>query len=204
MIRNVIENYLTSLKELPFFLPFHQLLEANGFFDIHLTHSQVEFGKDFIAKKTENGTTIQYLFQIKAGDINLDKFRGEVKPQLLNCITNKLSHPNFSTNLETKIYFVTTGLLNSHAALDFQEFNKYISKKLNESNIEIWDKENLIKDFKEIGIEPFFNIHNSSKIIGSFFLFYAKLQNNSFLYYSDIIDYTNSWLSFDWNIVHND
>ncbi len=203
MIRNVIENYLTSLNELPFFLPFHQLLEAKGFFDIHITHSQVEFGKDIIAKKSENGINVQYIFQIKAGDINLDKFRSEVKTQLLNCITNQLSHPNLSTDIERKIVFVTTGILNSHAALDFQEFNKFIVTKLKEKIIKIWDKENLIIDFKEIGIKPFFSIHNSPEIIGSFFLFYAKLKNNSFLYFYDITDYTKSWLTLDWTIVQN-
>ena len=75
MLRNVIEDYLSLIKEVQFFLPFFQLLEAKGFFDIHLIHGSTEFGKDFIAKFSNDEVTTQYFVQIKVKDINLNKFR---------------------------------------------------------------------------------------------------------------------------------
>ena len=40
-----------------------------GFHDIHFIHGNIEFGKDFIAKRTEDNRVIQYAFQSTAGDI---------------------------------------------------------------------------------------------------------------------------------------
>ncbi len=203
MLRNVIEDYLTSIKETQFFLPFHQLLEAKGFYDIHLIHSSVEFGKDFIAKLEKNNKTIQFIFQIKADDVDLKKFRNEVQPQLIECFTNDLSHPNLDNSLDRKVIFVTTGKLKPHALLAFQAFNKYVSDKLHEKKVEVWDKDNLIKDFKEIGIEPFFALHNSPDKIGDFFKFYAELKRNQPIYYWELIKYTDSWLILDSKKIEN-
>lgn len=203
MLRNVIEDYLTSIKEVQFFLPFHQLLEAKGFYDIHLTHGSLEYGKDFIAKFKENSSPTQYIFQIKAFDVALEKFRREVKPQLMDCLTNELSHPSYDNSLNRKVIFVTTGKLNSHASLDFQAFNGYIKRKLNEEKIVIWDKDNLVQDFGEFGIEPFFSLHNSPDKIGDFFKFYAGIKRNQAVDCWEIIKYTDSWLELDSNRIEN-
>ncbi|MHA2328835.1 MAG: hypothetical protein ACXACR_09985, partial [Candidatus Hodarchaeales archaeon] len=203
MLRNVVEDYLISIKETQLFLPFYQLLELKGFYDIHLVHSTTEFGKDFIAKKQIEGTETQFSFQLKAGDINLSKFRKEVQPQFLEACTNQLSHPNFSKTINYQVIFVTSGNLQQPASIAFQEFNEFITSKLNMSPILTWEKEQLIKDFIEVGIEPFFSIHKSPDLIGKFFNFYAHIQNNKSLTYLDIEEYTEYWLDLDWQISEN-
>ena len=69
MLRKLIEDYLESITEIQFFMPFAVMLQGKGYYDVHVTHGITEFGKDVIAKKDINGKTIQYSFQIKAGDI---------------------------------------------------------------------------------------------------------------------------------------
>src|SRR5262245_64839074 len=63
MLRNVLGAYLDSVTERALDLPFMALLAAMGFVDIHYTHGQVEFGKDFIAKRIEAAGAVQYSFQ---------------------------------------------------------------------------------------------------------------------------------------------
>jgi hypothetical protein len=141
MLKSVIEDYLISIKELQFFLPFIHLLEAKQYYDIHLVHGSTEFGKDFIAKKREENSVTQYSFQIKVGDVNLSRFRNEIKPQLLEAYTNKLSHPNFDAELKYKVVFVTTGNVLQPASIDFQEFNNFLKSKLHVHEIEVWEKD---------------------------------------------------------------
>src|SRR5437773_9424897 len=76
MIRNVLNDYLSSIRdERDFDFPLASLLSAMGFYDIHFTHGGSEIGKDFIAKKQENGIEYQYALQSKKGDINQAEFR---------------------------------------------------------------------------------------------------------------------------------
>ncbi len=203
MLKNVIENYLTSIREIEFFGPFKSLLEGMGYYDIHLLHSPTEFGKDFIAKKNTSDKTIQYCFQIKVGDINLNKFTSEIKPQLLEIITNPLSHPNFDKAIPLEIIFVTTGNLKPPATISFQEFNNYLNETLKAKSIVTWEKDQIISDFYKIGIEPFFELHNSPEFVGRFFNLFAQIKNGEQLTSFDITTYTNNWLTLDLSVKEN-
>jgi len=65
MLDDVIGNYIDSLTEREFDAPFMALLRLHGFFDIHFRHGSFEFGKDFIAKRVEDGKPYQYTFQTR-------------------------------------------------------------------------------------------------------------------------------------------
>jgi hypothetical protein len=204
MLRSVIEGFLTSSRELQMFLPFIELLELSRFYDIHLIHGGTEFGKDIIAKKKDDSNhIIQFSFQLKAGDINLAKFKREVQPQLLEAHVNKLSHPNFDNSVPNKIIFVTSGTLLPPATIAFQEFNRYLESSLHAEPVETWEKQKLIVDFKNIGIEPFFDLHHSPELIGSFFQFYSRITNNDSISTFDIESYSQQWLNYDWSNTIN-
>lgn len=81
MLRNVLGDYLDRVKERELDLPLLLLLPEMGFYDVHFTHGTVEFGKDFIAKKLEKGTEIQYSFQSKVGDISQADWRNHIQGQ---------------------------------------------------------------------------------------------------------------------------
>ncbi len=203
MLKNVIENYLISIKEVQFFAPFKVLLETMGFYDIHLLHGSTEFGRDFIAKKQDDDATTQYSFQVKVGNINLSKFTNEVKQQLLEIITNKCSHPNFDRNLKQEIVFVTTGKIQSPATISFQEFNNYIWENLNSDPIVTWEKDKIFMDFYKIGIEPFYELHNSPEFVSRFFDFFTKIKQQHEFTAFEITSYTDYWLSLDLTVKVN-
>jgi len=199
MLKFVLEDYLSSINELEFFLPFKCLLESTGHFDIHIIHGSLEFGKDIISKKMENSHVIQYYFQIKQGDINLTKFNNEVKPQLLEAYTNKISHPNFDRDSKVNVIFVTTGKLLQYSRIEFQEFNNFLTTHMKMPAVESWEHDKLVQDFTNYTIEPFyFNRHNP-KLIGEFFSLYAKIKNNKPIESFEIESFTRRWLEIDFN-----
>lgn len=197
MLRRVVEDYLESIKEVQFFLPFSSLLLLKGFYDVHIIHSSSEFGKDIIAKKDEDDSSVQYVFQLKAGDVNLSKYRTEIQPQLLEAAINNLSHPNFDPNLSKKIFFVTTGIIKPPATLAFQEFNNFIHTKYNLDPILSIERLDLVEDFVSHGLEPFFTLHNDPTFVGDFFDLYSKIKNNRTLDSYDIESYTKRWIKTD-------
>jgi len=198
MLRNVIDDYLTSTKELQFFLPFMELLELCGYYDIHLIHGPVEFGKDLIAKKKQEKGTVQYSFQLKAGDVSLPRFRSEVQPQLLEALTNKLSHPNFDRSLPYQVLLVTTGIVQPTAAIALQEFNQFAHEKLQQKPVQTWEKPALTSDFLDKGIEPFFALHRSPEFAGKFFMLYSQITNGDLISSFDIEEYSKRWLDLNW------
>lgn len=199
MLRRVVEDYLESIREVQFFLPFASLLMLKGYFDVHIVHGPTEFGKDIIAKKTEGEVTSQIIFQLKAGDVNLSKFTAEVKPQLLEAVTNPLAHPNFDNTLNKQIFLVTTGILKQPATLAFQEFNVYLQTKLNSGPIYTIEKHDIVEDFVRSGLESFFTLHNDPAFVGDFFDMYAKIKNNKEITSFDVEAYTKRWLDLDYN-----
>jgi hypothetical protein len=198
MLRNVIEDYLTSTKELQFFLPFTELLELCGYHDIHVIHSSVEFGKDIIAKKQINGETIQFTFQLKIGDINLPRFRDQIQSQLIQALTNKLSHPNFDRALPYQVVLVTTGELLPPATIAVQEFNEFVRDNLKQKPVQTWEKTQLITDFLNKGVEPFFALHRSPQFVSKFFKLYSEIANGDLISSFDIEDYARGWLDLNW------
>lgn len=197
MLRRVVENYLESIKEVQFFLPFSYLLSLKGYYDVHIIHGSTEFGKDMIAKKIEDDVPVQCLFQLKAGDINLSKYRDEIQPQLLEAAVNNLAHPNFDPQLDKKIFFVTTGTIKPPATLAFQAFNNTLQTKYKLEPILSIEKLNLIEDFVIHGLEPFFAIHSDPAFVGEFFDLYAKIKNNKQLDSFSIEAYTRRWIKTD-------
>jgi len=197
MLRKVVEDYLESISEVQFFLPFSSLLLLKGYYDVHIIHGSSEFGKDIIAKKDENDGPVQCVFQLKAGDVNLAKYRDEIQPQLLEAVVNNLSHPNFDPSLTKKVFFVTTGIIKPPATLAFQEFNNFIQTKYKLDPILSIEKLSLVEDFVKHGLEPFFTLHNDPAFVGEFFDFYAKIKNNRVLDSFSIEAYTKRWIKAD-------
>jgi hypothetical protein len=143
MLADVIANYVDSLTEREFDPPFVALLRLEDFTDIHFLHGSFEFGKDFIAKRIEEGTQYQYAFQTKAGDIALTAWnlcRGQI--DLLR--TNALAHPNFDKSLPRRAIFVTTGRLIGGASLAAQEYGSYLDA-LREARFLTWDRDTIIE-----------------------------------------------------------
>jgi hypothetical protein len=142
LLTDAIASYVNTLDEREFDAPFLALLRLQGFTDIHFLHGSFEFGKDFLAKGIDEGKQTQFLFQSKAGDIDLStwsKLRGQI--DMLR--TDSLAHPNFDKNLPRKAILVVTGRLVGGAPLAAQQYGEHL-KALNELQFSTWDRDSLI------------------------------------------------------------
>src|ERR1700730_10285137 len=102
MLGGVVDHYLQGVSEREFDMPLMALLVSRRFYDIHKTHGAFEFGKDFIAKREDDGVVYQYAIQSKAGDINLGAWRG-VRSQIDEARYNRIAHPSYSQSLPRKV-----------------------------------------------------------------------------------------------------
>lgn len=150
MLRNVLENWIDSLGEREFDLPFISLLRGMGFFDIHFTHGPFEFGKDFIAKCKEDGRVYQYGFQTKAGDMGGGDWK-KTLGQIEELVGAWIGHPNFDKSLPRECRLVITGRLKGNAGVSAQAYASRLHDR-GEGRFEVWEKSNLL-DFLE-GSDP--------------------------------------------------
>jgi len=104
LLDDAVDAFLDTVGERAFDEPFMAMLRAEGFTDVRLVHGQVEFGKDVIAKRDGE----QWVFQSKAGDLNLTEFR-PVREQLYDLRMSDLSAPGFDQGLPRRAVLVQTG-----------------------------------------------------------------------------------------------
>jgi len=194
MLANVLAAYLDGIKEREFDLPLATLLRASGFYDIHFTHGNVEFGKDFIAKREENGTIIQYSFQSKAGDISQPDWRNEIMAQMLDSLLIGLSHPSFDRNAPHQTVLVITGKMLGNAALSLQDLNTKIKQTYGERPILLWDRENLIPLLETNGLESVYQATASGFLnYGTFYQLYGKTLEED-ISHREIEEHSRQWL----------
>lgn len=191
MLKNVIEDFLKSTTEPNFYVIFPSILHALGFSDVHFTHGITEYGKDFIAKKND----CQYCFQLKAGDINLGDFR-EIKLQLLDAYTNRISYPCCDDKLEFRVVLVTTGIVKSVCDVDFKAFNQYLTEQLRETPIEIWDYYHLLKIMYNDEFDQYFSSYLDNQEIASFLKILSSIKEQNYNWY-EFERYTVKWLADD-------
>ncbi len=143
MLERIVSSVVEGMDERGFDVPFMALLRSAGFSDIHFTHGTVEFGKDFIAKRVEDGVETQYVFQSKAGNLNLSQW-SDLAGQLTLLRTNELSHPAFNRRLPRRAVLIITGRLNGHAQLAAQNYVE-VAVTRNETPLEVWDRERIVE-----------------------------------------------------------
>src|SRR5437899_6293013 len=89
LLARVIENWLTSVNERQYQLPFCQVLAASGETILYTSaHGPFEKGKDIIAR-TSSGEIRAY--QLKCGDIGLSEWR-EIHGEINNLVELAIEH----------------------------------------------------------------------------------------------------------------
>ncbi|MEJ7657073.1 MAG: hypothetical protein WKF33_08595 [Thermoleophilaceae bacterium] len=141
MLDSVIASWLDSLSEREFDEPLRALLWGQRFADIHFVHGVSEFGRDFIAKRTEDGRPLQYALQSKAGDINLSAWQ-KIRNQIEDIRTGDFSHPAFDTSINRASVLVTTGRLVGDARLGAQTYKERYASEI---RFELWDRDRLVE-----------------------------------------------------------
>lgn len=194
MLRNVLGAYLDSINERQLDLPLMALLAAMGFTDIHYTHGHVEFGKDVIAKRVEDGITIQYSFQSKAGNISNAEWRNGIQGQILESVLLPLSHPNFATELPHQAVLLTTGDLRGNAGIAMQSLNEQIKQFYQRRPILFWGRENLIDLFEQYSVTSIHPLTEAGLVsYTQFFLVYGRALSGE-LSERETEEYSRRWL----------
>lgn len=144
LLANAVDAFLRNLKnERSFDVPLVALLRLHGFFDIHCIHGPFEFGKDFIAKRLEEGVLTQYCFQSKLGDIDTKTWDQDVQPQLEKSAYTKIAHPSFDQSApKRKNVLVFTGDFKAQSRVLSQEYMESVSAR-DLPPVAYWGKERL-------------------------------------------------------------
>jgi len=194
MLRNVLVDYLDNIRERDFDLPLLALLSAAGYYDIHFTHGQVEYGKDIIAKRNVEGVETQFSFQSKAGDITLADWRNNIMGQMLELIHVGLSHPSFSRSLPHQAVLVCTGRLTGNVSLALQELNAKVSDIYHLLPIELWDQETLLELLERHGLEGVYNSTAAGYVsYGNFYILYGKCLQGA-ISHREIEHHSHQWI----------
>lgn len=155
-VAEILDAYLDGLKnEREFDAPFIVLLRGLGFYDIHFLHGKWEFGKDFIAKRVEDGVIIQYAFQSKGGDVDLAAWR-DGRQQVDELRRNALGHAHFDRTLARRAVFLTTGRLTGGAPMEVQEYKRFLDD-LGELTFDEWERSDLVDLLQQVpllGLTP--------------------------------------------------
>lgn len=113
MLERIIENWLDKASERSFELPFCYMLSAEAHTIIHPTrHCAMEMGKDIITIDPD-GTPCAY--QLKSGNITLDRWRKEISPQIDALVGVQIEHPSVDSSRHHKSYLVTNGNIEEEA-----------------------------------------------------------------------------------------
>jgi hypothetical protein len=106
LLGRVIENWLTSVNERQYQLPFCQVLAADGETILYISsHGPFEKGKDVITR-TSSGELRAY--QLKAGDISLSTWR-EIYGEVVNLVELAIELPGRATEVDFVPFLVTNG-----------------------------------------------------------------------------------------------
>jgi hypothetical protein len=195
MLRNVLEDYFSSIKdERDFDFPLISLLSAMGYYDIHFTHGDREIGKDFIAKKIEDGIEYQYAFQSKKGDLNQAKYTKEVMPQLYLASLSGSPHPQFDKNLPRRVVLVLTGRPVGNAGYLLHDLNDTLQNQHQKEKVILWGKDQLIPLFEEHGLSSIHQL-TAQGLSGfaQFYLTYSKALEGK-LSDREIEEFSRLWL----------
>jgi hypothetical protein len=106
VIERVIENWLTSVNERQYQIPFCQLLASEGETVVYISpHGQREQGKDVI---TLGRDRVPRAYQLKGGRVTLSDWR-EYHGEINELVTYPIDHPSIRTRQQHRPYFVTNG-----------------------------------------------------------------------------------------------
>ncbi|MBN1314054.1 MAG: hypothetical protein JXA42_01255 [Anaerolineales bacterium] len=195
MLKNVLGVYLDNVKEREFDLPFLTLLRSQDFVDIHFTHGNTEFGKDFIAKRNDDGEICQYTFQVKVGNIGQASWRNDIQGQVLEALLSGLSHPNFDRSICHKSCLVVTGILKGNAPLGMQNLNQKIVDVYKLHPIILWDRDYIINMLGSFGLEEFYASTSFGYVgYGDFYVLYGK-SLSGYISENEIEEHSRCWLS---------
>ena len=81
----------------------------------------MEMGKDIITIAPDKTPCA---FQLKTGDISLNKWRKEISPQINSLVQGKINHPSVDPSKHHRSYFVTNGNIQETVSREIDDNNQ--------------------------------------------------------------------------------
>lgn len=146
-----IEHWLVSANELTYQPLFCFWLTTQKYkvkYVIKNTH--FELGKDVVAV-AQDGTI--HAYQLKGGNINLNRWRTEVRPEIEALLDTPIKHPDVPHTLNHSSYLVVNGNIEDNVRVEITELNGI---KWRDTPLKIITKGDLLAYFQELsyGILP--------------------------------------------------
>jgi hypothetical protein len=139
----LIEDWLTSVNELGYQLPFCEVLLSEGYTIIHVsTHGRGEHGKDIVARSSEGVLTT---FQLKGGDIRLRDWR-EMREEVAELVQLPVRLPGVSENEEHIPHLVTNGEIRGDALESIVRYTDQWERN-GAPRLQVWAKHIVLKKF---------------------------------------------------------
>ena len=150
-LQRAVEHWLDSANELGYQPLFCEWLVTNGYvlkYSIKNTH--FEQGKDVVAVSSD-GTP--YAFQLKGGNINLKRWRDEVRPEIDALIGTAIQHPDIDKAKPHVSYLVTNGEIEDNVRVEIVGYNEGAWK---DTPLRYWTRGDLLNGFQQMaeGILP--------------------------------------------------
>lgn len=145
MLGRIIDNWLTSVNERQYQLPFCQVLAAEGETILYVsTHGPFEKGKDIITR-TATGEIRAY--QLKAGDIGLSVWRN-IYGEIVNLVELAIELPGATPITEFVPYLVTNGELTDPALEQVRAANVTWQDRRIDKRLRVVQKGELLERFR--------------------------------------------------------
>ncbi len=145
MIERVIENWLTSINERQYQLPFCQVLEAEGERVIYISsHGPLELGKDIV---TVGRDGVANAYQLKAGAIAMTEWRS-FKGEIEQLVEYPIDIPARVSKRRHRPFFVSNGRVNEVVTNAVKTFNRGL-KQRGFNELTIVGGSELLSRFKE-------------------------------------------------------
>lgn len=135
MLARAVENWLDKASERSFQVPFCYMLAHEGYTVVHVSrHNAMEFGKDILAI---DGDGTPCAFQLKGGNLSLNKWRNEVRDQVGDLVELAIEHPSIDASVPHRSFFVTNGKIEEEAAHAIDAYNKKLESR-GHPELETW------------------------------------------------------------------
>ncbi|MCX6037213.1 MAG: hypothetical protein NTW99_04880 [Chloroflexi bacterium] len=125
MLEKLIENWLDNASERSYQPVFVQMLSARGYRVVHSTrHTALEFGRDVLAIAPDGkGCTYQLKGNPGGKKLNLNQFRNEVQPQLVQLMSQAVDFPGFPSEPHNA-YLVSNGYFEEEVQVAIGSLNR--------------------------------------------------------------------------------
>ena len=153
MNERLVENWLDSVNERTYQVPFCQLLCAKGHRILHSSrHSPIELGKDIISIAPD-GVLCAYQLKGNPGTrLTLSQYR-EIEPQLLQLVNYSIPHPALPRTKKHRSYLVTNGFVEEETIHAINQMNEgFIRDGFFNRKLEVIQRGDLLRDFYDMGL----------------------------------------------------